>query len=51
MKVVSDAPRQVLDVLAASATELPDASISVATEDTSTLALALRRLIQEVRSK
>ena len=51
MKIVTDAPRQVLDVLAASATELSGASMSVAMEDTSTLALALRRLIEEARSR
>jgi hypothetical protein len=51
MKIVTDAPRQVFDVLAASATEFPGASMSVTTEDTSMLALALRRLIQEARSR
>jgi len=51
MKILTDAPRQVLDILAASAAELTGASMSVATEDTSTLALALRRLIEEVRSR
>jgi hypothetical protein len=50
MKIVSDAPCEVLEVLAAATGELPGVSTSVGTEDASALALALRRLIEEVSS-
>lgn len=48
--IETEAPRAVYDALGSMAAEMPDVSISVGVSDSSNLAFALRRLIDEVRA-
>lgn len=49
LRVETDAPREVFEAIGAMAASMPDVSVSVGVGDTSVLALALRRIIDEVR--
>lgn len=50
LRVETDAPLEVFEAVAAMAAEMPDVSISVGVTDTSQLAFALRRLVEEATS-
>lgn len=47
LRMETDAPREVFEAVAAMSAEMPDVSVSVGVTDTSQLAFALRRLIEE----